>query len=132
MSWAALNGGKRHVDVLARGCWSTSSGNPRTADVAHRRRFDHPWLGPAKIGGWEKIDAPFPSIPTAWLVQKQALRISTAVYGEDAVDSLRRLCLRLHRRQQALLQYFVYTYYEHGGTGRIEHRRLQSNTVSDW
>ncbi|KAL6786985.1 hypothetical protein J3E68DRAFT_432554 [Trichoderma sp. SZMC 28012] len=49
MSSAALNGGKRHVDVLARG-WSTSSGHPRTADAAHRRRFGRPWLGPVKIG----------------------------------------------------------------------------------
>lgn len=73
MSSAALNGGKRHVDVLARG-WSTSSGHPRTADAAHRRRFGRPWLDPVKIGGWCGVLKGIlmghfiPSIPTARLV----------------------------------------------------------------
>ncbi|UKZ81112.1 hypothetical protein TrVFT333_008880 [Trichoderma virens FT-333] len=49
MSSAALNGGKRHVDVLAQG-WSTSSGNPRTADAAHRRRLGRPLAWPREDG----------------------------------------------------------------------------------
>lgn len=58
MSSAALNGGKCHAAVLARG-WSISSGNPGTADAAHCVRIDAattaPWLGPVKIGGWEEV-----------------------------------------------------------------------------
>ncbi|KAL7954109.1 hypothetical protein V8C34DRAFT_317599 [Trichoderma compactum] len=79
MSSAALNGGKRHVHVLARG-WSTSNNHPRTADAAHRRRFGCPWLGPVKIGGWCGVlngismghFIPSTHIPTAWFTTSMA------------------------------------------------------------
>ncbi|KAL6794793.1 hypothetical protein GGI42DRAFT_136229 [Trichoderma sp. SZMC 28013] len=123
MSSAALNGGKRHVHVLARG-WSKSSGHPRTADAAHRRRFGCPWLGPVKIGGWcgvcaeWNIDGPFHSI------YSYPYRVVCAEAGSEHLNRRgtenrlwdlpgRRICPHLPRFRQVMALVAAFQMYLH-------------------